>query len=600
MTRSTTLLAFCILAVSSTFSARADVDAGVLVDVNDGGVVDGGVVDGGAVDGGVDAGVVIRDAGIELVDAGEAELVALLDGGPAHVVDAGPGEAKGDPVDIVARDAVSPLRYVRAEGKASVRARAALASRALAAAFDTIAASKHDDDDIAGASVRVEGEMVVARVGGVFVASFNAADVIADGGDTGDADDLASWAAVREPQLQAFVAAQQGRDRIRHTVTQVTLSIAILLLAFLLLRAQQRVFAGWQETLEQKGPLTAPVVLGVPLLSPDAARALLASGLQILRLLTMVGIVFAAVVTIGGQFERTRAQVDRLVDGLVSPVVGGAQAALRGVPGVLLAVVIGVVAIALWRFLRILLDGVAAGRVRSSFFQREQAPVARVVVGAVVVVIALLLGVAAFFLRFGTPVETLVLIAAAAIAAGTVPFFANTTAGLVVAWRQSFAVGDHIRVGTVHGEVARVRLHDVLLVPEEGGTITVPMLGLLVRPVQRLPSEPRAHVDTVVARDRDSAVVLDRLLALVRIIDERGRVEVLAASASTLTVRLIAGRGDGAEQTLWRALLKACDAGDVRLAAARSGRDDDERSGNVIRATDNTNTNTNGNGGAGA
>jgi hypothetical protein len=177
-----------------------------------------------------------------------------------------------------------------------------------------------------------------------------------------------------------------------------------------------------------------------------------------------------------------------------------------------------------------------------------------------------LLVVAAFFLRFGTSVEQLVVLAAASVALGAVPFCANAIAGLAVQWRQPFSVGDHVRVGSAHGEVVRIRLNDVLLVPEEGGTITVPMLALLLRPLQRMPSEPRAHIDTIVARSKGSDAVLQALQLLVAMLDERGTVEVRAATATTLTVRLIAGRGDGAEQRLWRALLRACDLGEVRLA----------------------------------
>ena len=486
----------------------------------------------------------------------------------------------GEPVNVVARDVVSPLRFVRAEGKASARARASASGRALIAAIEAPAVAS-----AAGVAVAVEDDVVVARVDGVIVATFTAADVLADGGLG-----LEAFASAREVQLAAFVQAQRDRDKVRQGVTRFTFSIAIALLAFLLLRAQRRLFSSWQDTLEQRGPLTPPNVLGVPLLSPDASRALLASGLHILRVLLIGGTIFAAVVTIGGQFARTQPWVEVLVDGLIKPVIRGANAALGGVPGVLLAGVIAIVSLAVYRFVRILLDGVAAGRVRSSLFQKEQAPVARVLVGGSVVIVAALLVVAALFLRFGTSFESLVLIGAAAVALGAVPFFANGVAGLVVQWRQPFGPGDHIRVGAAHGEVVRVRLHDVLLVPEEGGTIAVPMLSLLLQPLQRLPSEPRAHVDTVVARDRGSDVVLDSLHKLVKLVDERGHVEVLAASSSTLSVRLIAGRGDGAQQTLWRALLRACDSGEVRLAQRESSgavrRADRDGSGAIVRVED--------------
>ena len=538
MTTTTTLRAALVAALLSATAASAQpLDAGVL----DAGLVDAGFIDAGFVDAGfVDAG---------FVDAGFVDAGVVIDAGV--VVD-----APIEPADVVARDAVSPLRFVRAEGKASARARAAAASRALVAALET-----RGPPELAGVTVRVEDDVVVARVDGVIVATFTAADVLADGGLG-----LEAFASAREAQLEAFVEGQRQRDELRHTVTQFTFSVAIALLAFLLLRAQRRLFAGWQESLEQRGPLTSPNVMGVPLLSPDASRALLGSGLHILKFLAITGTIFAAVVTIGGQFARTRPWVELLIDGLVGPVVRGANAALRGVPGVLLAGVIALVSLAVYRFVRILLDGVAAGRVRSALFQKEQAPVARVLVGGVVVVVAALLVVSAFFLRFGTSFETLVLIGASAVALGAVPFFANGVAGLAVQWRQPFGPGDHIRVGAAHGEVVRVRFHDVLLVPEEGGTITVPMLSVLLQPLQRLPSEPRAHVDTIVARDRGSDVVLDSLNKLVKVVDDRGSVEVLAASSSTLTVRLIAGRGDGAQQNLWRALLRACDSGEVRLA----------------------------------
>lgn len=572
MTRSIALRAFSVVALLLAVGARADADGGVFVDGGSSRSVDAGSdagSDGGSAPAGADAGsmeaadpavpavdggLIIVDAGIEFVDAGEAALAELVDGG-APASEHSP--VHEEPANVVAHDAVSPLRFVRTEGRSSARARASLASRALVAALEADPEREGGDD----VSVRSEDDVIVARIGGMFVAAFTDDDVVADGG--GDPE---AWAAARESQLAAFVSGQRQRDHIRHTVSRVTLSVAIALLAFLLLRVQRRLFASWQESLDQRAPMSAPVVFGVPILSADAARAVLVFALQIVRVLALGGTVFAAVVTIGGQFERTRPWVDSLVDGLISPMVHGAQSALRGVPGVLLAAVIALIAFAAWRFVRILLDGVAAGRVHSSLVEREQATVARVLIGAIVGLVAALLIVAALFLRFGTAVEDLVLVAAAAIGAGTVPFFANAVAGLAVQWRRPFTVGDHVRVGTAHGEVVRIRVHDVLLVPEEGGTITVPMLALLLRPLQRLSSEPRAHIDTIVARDRSSDAVLDVLQRQVKLVDENGRVEVIAATSSTLAVRLIAGRGEGAQQTLWRALLKACDAGEVRLA----------------------------------
>jgi small-conductance mechanosensitive channel len=507
------------------------------------------------------------DAGV-VVDAVAAPAVAAVPAMPvAPVAPLAPAEI----VDVVARDVVAPLRFIRGEGQATARARAAAASRALVAALDQPPTEP-------AASMSVVDDAVVVRVGVSVVATFTAADVQAEGGT-----DLSTWAAAHGPALAAFVDEQRQRDAIRHGVTQLTLSVTIALLAVLLLQAQRRVFAAWQASLEQRTSTTN--VLGVPFVSIDTSRALLGGGLHILRALSVGGIVFAALVTIGGQFARTRPWVDALVDGVFDPVVRGANAALRGVPGALLAVVVGIVALAVVRFVRLFLDGVAAGRVRSSLLQPHQAPVASVVVPGVVLAVAGLLVVAAFFLRFGTSVEQLVLVAATAVALGAVPFFANAIAGLAVQWRQPFAIGDHVRVGSAHGEVVRIRLNDVLLVPEEGGTITVPMLTLLLRPVQRMPSEPRAHIDTVVARSKGSDAVLQALQLLVAMLDERGTVDVRAATATTLSVRLIAGRGDGAEQRLWRALLRACDAGEVRLAE-RGDRGHSSDSGPVPRAED--------------
>jgi small-conductance mechanosensitive channel len=224
------------------------------------------------------------------------------------------------------------------------------------------------------------------------------------------------------------------------------------------------------------------------------------------------------------------------------------------------------------RFLRVLLDGVAAGRVSSSWLAAAQAPVARPVLSVALVVVALPLVVAAAFGRFGTPLETLALTGSAVVFLAAVPVLAAAVVGLSVMWRGAVKVGDWVKVGDggardLTGEVTSLGLTGVVLVPPGGGTVVVPSLLLLVRPLRRIGDQPPTAIEIRVRRTQKIAAHVAVVEGVVRGLDEGASAVVVDADDASLLMRLSVSAAAAPEAaTILRAVLVAVDEGILELA----------------------------------
>ena len=118
------------------------------------------------------------------------------------------------------------------------------------------------------------------------------------------------------------------------------------------------------------------------------------------RVVSLGGTVVIALAAVLAQFDRTRPLLSRLGSSIGRPVLEGLEGALASVPGLVLAAVLLVLLRAALRFVSLILDGVATGRVKNGWIEPRRAPVARAVLSWLVVAVSLPLLVAAAFVRF--------------------------------------------------------------------------------------------------------------------------------------------------------------------------------------------------------
>lgn len=537
-------LVMCTLAAGATDAGPAAVDAGApltsaatTAPAEVGATTDDPAPAGGLADGGA----LLGDAGTT-TDAGVADTAA-----PRPGVDA-------VPVRVHERD--SPLTFRVPYAGKDARRRAAEAGAALEAALD-----EPPKDGVPPLEIVKSGDVAMVRACGRAVATLTPADALAEG-----APDLAHYTEELQARLLPFVQAELRRSSAQSVALSVFLFVSCGLLGVLTLRALRKTFDRLEATLEQRrGALQPLTLLSIPLISGEALRGVLTVGLFIGRILAYLVAVAVALGAALSQFEVTRPWLGNIAAALLRPVVAGVDAGARAVPGLLLAALLVVMTVAGLRFARLLLDGVAQGRVEARMVRPARVPATRVVVSAAALLLVTPLVVAAAFGRFGTPLETLAVAAGGTVLLALVPVLANAAVGVVVLWRGALKAGDWIEVGDRHGEIASLSVFDLVLVPETGGTVVVPMLLLAQRPLSRT-AAPRVCVTARFERDRPWAELEPRLLAIVRSVDVGASVSLVEAGGSSLRCELAVPVGKpAARSVLLSQLLLAAERGELKL-----------------------------------
>lgn len=536
------LTAFVVLAAGP--AARAQGDAGDEARVGDAGAASRAYDD--------------LDAGAAFVDAGHAPAVAVDD---PPIVRLEPDE-DADVADLPAfaatyREQPSPLVFrLPVRGK-DAPTRARQAGTALASALDNAPIP-----DAPLVEVKIDGDVADVRVQGRSVAFLSVDDARAAG-----APALQPYAAELETRLYDFVRSQLTRSTLQTFALHLFLSVFIGVLVFLTLRALRGAFDRWEQSLEDRGGDLRPIsVFKVPVLGGEALRGLLAFGLAVGRALAYATTILVGAAAILGQFDATRPFLGDVAQRVVDPLRDGVGEAVAAVPRLLLAVAIVVALRAGLKVVHILLDGVAGGRLTLKVLPPPRVPVARAVLTGAAMLVAVPLVVATVFGRFGTPLELLVLGFGVTVALAAAPVLASGIVGLHVAWKGVVRPGEWVDVDGAQGEVAGVSLTQIVLVPEDGGTMIVPMLLLAVKPVRRLHRLPTCDVDLRVARDAPAGTLIAAAKAAVVPIVPEVVIDVVDVAHAWLLLRARVPLGPvGRRDAVLRALLAAVDDGKLRL-----------------------------------
>lgn len=461
------------------------------------------------------------------------------------------------------RDQPSPLVFrVPARGR-SPEARARAATAALTEALD----EKRQRDEASVSTeleVLLENNQAVVRIGQQIITTLYPDDARAEGMT------LERYAPHMEARLEAFVDAQLKRQAFQLFFLHFFLSVLFGVVGFLTLRGLRNAFDRWDAELDERRGSFKPIsILRIPVFSGEALASALAFGLAVGRVLAYVATVIATGVAVLSQFEFTRPLLRRLVSWSTGPILNGVEAVVTAVPGIILAAILLVGLRAGLRVLNILLDGVASRRLKWKRLPPERVPVFRFSATVGTVLLAAPLLVAAAFGRWGTPLETLALSAGLAVIVASVPLLASYVVGVLLLWRASIKPGDWVQVGKVSGEVTGVGFSELHLVPESGGTIAVPMLYLLLHPLQRLKQSPAVSFELTVARDRPVKELLAALKAAVVVAESDAQVEMVDLGPAWIKARVSAPAvREGVRQHVMIAVLDAVDRGELHLATS--------------------------------
>lgn len=439
-------------------------------------------------------------------------------------------------------------------------ARARAASEALTAAIDANAPANMDAPLV---QVSVEDGAALVRVRGYLIIPLYAPDARAAG-----FPNLETYAQHLEARLKEFVPAQMTRGALQRTVLHLFLSVFLGLLGFIALGQIRALFNRAEAALDQRRETLAPfTILRIPVLSGDAVGGVMAFSLVVGRILGYAATLVAAISAILGQFDATAPWLNRFFAWLSAVVLHSVQNTVSIVPGLLLAVVLMVAVYAGLRVMHMLLDGVTRQRLVWHGLPPARVPPVRMGLTLAVLTLGAPLIVAAAFGGFGSPLETLVLAGSSVLLLAALPVLASLAVGCMVVWRQMLQPGDWVQVGVLSGEITSLSLLEVNLVPEGGGTISVPMLHLVLHPVRRLNGPPQVCLALVLVRDRPVRESLNALRRAVTAVEASTTVHCVRLTGDQLHVCVNAPsiRADIAE-AVWLALGDAAERGELTLA----------------------------------
>lgn len=221
--------------------------------------------------------------------------------------------AISDGVVVVVADQPTPLVFHLPLGNTDERQRATNAGHALRNALEL-----RPVDGAPRAEVLVADDAARIRIWGRTVATFNEADARAAGYPS-----LTVFGEQLETRLLHFVAGYEERRSLQQLAFHIFFSVFLCLLGLLTLRGIGRAFVRFDAAVESR-ELRPLVLLGVPVLSSDAVRGLLATAMVFARVVAVAGVIVVVVGASLAQFDTTRPLLE--LEDLVGQVLGGSGA----------------------------------------------------------------------------------------------------------------------------------------------------------------------------------------------------------------------------------------------------------------------------------
>ena len=178
------------------------------------------------------------------------------------------------------------------------------------------------------------------------------------------------------------------RRTIAELFKSIFFSVFGLVCGFLALRALRRLFDRLDGMLDdRRGTLQPVVFFRIPVFSGEAVGGAFALAVSIGRIVAYVVAAVATFVLVMSQFELTRPFVKRLANWALEPVLGGLEALITSIPGLLLAAILILLLRGGLRVLNLLLDGVQHKRVKWKRLPPEKVPPFRLIATTVLIVL---------------------------------------------------------------------------------------------------------------------------------------------------------------------------------------------------------------------
>jgi small-conductance mechanosensitive channel len=578
-----------LLALGSTATSWA-ADAGAHSHKDSGAVADAGAADDAGVEqeddepSGTDPGPSMAPPARPRPGAPATDVVAI-DAGPPVIslslaparepaADGGAGDGGAPPeveVDLANRP-VFVLQVARGGQTAKVRAVAA------AQVLSRLAEEKDEPEIVVRAAP--DGLQIIG--GDQRIVELGENDAAAAG-----VDSLEAYAADIAGAIRTVIHAERRRASIANTVSSVSLLVFVGLIAWLVLQRisrTQRLLQRWVRS--QPDKIDGLKLGDIEVVSSTAVRGAADVLSGVAGRLIQIVIVYTWAVFSLSLFDRTRGYAEHIT-GMVTAPLWSTMARLGGAVPILVFVVIVVFLVGLLiRFVSLFFGSVSRGETNVSWLPADLAAPTGVLVRIAIVAVTLLLGGPLLTSGGDGALAALGAAAAATIGLACVPLLATVAVGTVVIYGRRIRRGDRVEWAGKSGKVESVSLLDVRLADDAGGTVRLPHLASLLRPVRiggvrrrrllvtvALPPVPETTATTEEGGSetavQHAAAALDGLRAVLvgAAVKVGSDVDVELVAGDALSARFVIACRPIGDSDLGSAVMAALAASDVPLAS---------------------------------
>jgi hypothetical protein len=377
--------------------------------------------------------------------------------------------------------------------KKSAQHRASEASKLLSHAIESKRVQK--DSPLVHSEDKKNHFLIYVR--GNYVVSLFEAEAKKEG-----AASLKEYASLVEARLKTVVEEELERERWQRFALRFFISVIMIFLGFFLLRQLKIAFDKFEDFLVSRRARRGDIIIfGVPIIKSESFSGVLAFLMEMLRWFSYVTSVLVVFVTILSQFESSRAYLRQLGKSIINDFLDSLQAITSSLPGVLLAALILLsLHIGLHAF-NLMLDGIKNRKVNVASIPIHRIPIFKTAVPLFLLAIFLPLAVAAFFQRFDTPIQWLLIGSSLIIVLGSLPILATWMCGTILLWRNELKEGEWVLINGIEGEISSKNSIFLHLVPLDGGTVTIPMLKVFLSPIKKCPKMSKKIFDLVIKKN---------------------------------------------------------------------------------------------------
>jgi len=423
------------------------------------------------------------------------------------------------------------IYHEKKDGAESAKRRAKKASNALEKALTAAAPLNPESTQV---DVLLDDDKVEVRIRGFKILQLDKADMKASG-----FKNLKDYQEQVSMDFSAFVGEEFDRVQIQRIALQFFLSVFFALMGFVVFRKTRTAFNQADLIIEQKRESFKPFVfMSENLISGQALGGILAITLVIGRVFAYFVVIFTSLAAISGQFRFSRNIMSDFFSQILKQTFKTFQSLLEAIPGLLLATTLLFFFYLSLKVLNLFLKGVRSGRISWAFLMANRIPVLRFWGTALLCTFFFPLVIASLFGRFHSPLEIIVIIMATVFGLATIPVLASIAVGSFVLWHGSLRPGLWIRIGEKSGEITDINLHKMIIVPEVGGRVHVPMLQLLFKSWSESKDNPKREYFFTIKRQASLDKTLETLTQLFSDQKEAFEITCLSVSKNEFSIRL--------------------------------------------------------------